>query len=332
MDEFVVSVIIPAYSAEKHLRTAVEAAVHQDEVGEVIIIEDCSPDNTLEVCVQLEREYDKVRLLQHPDKKNHGCGASRNLGLKNAKYSYITFADADNYLLPNRYEIDKEIFEKDPEIEGVYHAEGVHYYTETSKELFRNTVNHELITFSDYVEPADVFNVLIGNHKVTGSWGVDSLTIKKSLLEKTGGFNTNLKLQQDVDLFIKMAALGKFRAGDILDPRSIRGVHDNMRSTDMVMQRKYRTERWKSLKAWFNKHPHISPDKKILFKRKYDDYLIRTKPKHVAFFIFLKRLFVNPKQIAGKYGFFDQTFFLLFGRNWFTLHSISFKNRFLFKN
>ena len=86
-----VSVIIPVYNAESYLRKAIESAVYLEEVGEVILIEDRSPDNALVLAKQLEQEFGKVKLFQHPDKKNHGAGASRNLGIQKASCAHIAF-------------------------------------------------------------------------------------------------------------------------------------------------------------------------------------------------------------------------------------------------
>ena len=76
-----ISVIIPVYNAEKYVSQAVESALQFNEVYEVVLIEDKSPDNALEVCRELAEKYDRVKLYQHPDKGNHGAGASRNLGI-----------------------------------------------------------------------------------------------------------------------------------------------------------------------------------------------------------------------------------------------------------
>lgn len=64
-----ISVITPVYNAEKYVTQAVESALQFDEVHEVILVEDQSPDNALEVCKKLAEQYDRVKLYQHPDKK-----------------------------------------------------------------------------------------------------------------------------------------------------------------------------------------------------------------------------------------------------------------------
>src|SRR4051812_37519090 len=128
MSDFKVSVVIPVYNAEKYIKAAVNSALMQEEVGEVILVEDKSPDNSLSVCKGLEMQDSRVHLYQHPDKQNHGAGASRNLGITLAKLDYIAFLDADDYFLPNRFKKDKTLFEKDPSIDAVYSAIGTHYY------------------------------------------------------------------------------------------------------------------------------------------------------------------------------------------------------------
>ena len=77
-----VSVIIPVYNAAAYVGQAVRSALEQPETREVILIEDGSQDTSLQVCRELEGAFDSVRLLRHPDGKNLGAGASRNLGIR----------------------------------------------------------------------------------------------------------------------------------------------------------------------------------------------------------------------------------------------------------
>ncbi len=77
-------------------------------------------NNVLEICRQLEEKGTRVKLYLHPDKGNHGVGASRNLGLENATSPYIAFFDADDFYLPNRFDADKRVFAENPEADGVY--------------------------------------------------------------------------------------------------------------------------------------------------------------------------------------------------------------------
>src|SRR5687768_12809492 len=133
MTEFKVSVIIPVYNAEKYLRNAVESAVFLDEVGEIILIEDKSPDNALQLCHQLKTEFDKVKVYTHPGGENRGAGESRNLGIAKSSFDYLAFLDADDWYLPNRFTRCKEIFARDETNDGVYEATG--YFYESMQQL-----------------------------------------------------------------------------------------------------------------------------------------------------------------------------------------------------
>lgn len=140
-----ISVIIPVYNAENFVSHAVESALQFDEVYEVILIEDQSPDNALQICRQLSENHERVKLYQHPDKGNHGAGPSRNLGMKKATGDFLAFLDADDYFLPNRFAAEKELF-KNSEVEGVYGALGVHYYSEKAKEQYYRVFADRLTT------------------------------------------------------------------------------------------------------------------------------------------------------------------------------------------
>ena len=130
-----VSVIVHVYNSEAYVRKAVESALAQPETGEAILIEDASFDNSLQVCRELARVNEKVRLLRHSDGKNHGPGASRNLGIRNASFDYIAFLDADDYFLPDWFSVAKQLFEADPRVEGVYEAVGVHFENEAAERM-----------------------------------------------------------------------------------------------------------------------------------------------------------------------------------------------------
>lgn len=204
---FNVSVIIPVYNAEQYIRRAVKSVLDQDEVTEIFIVEDGSQDNSQEICLQLAASDKRIKLLQHPGKKNRGVSASRNLGIKNAKNNFIAFLDADDYYLPNRFRQTRACFEADESIEGVYEMVGIH-----SDELLLKP--YSLI---EEVSPNELFENLqpIG-HKVW--FHIDGLTVKKSIFEGTGFFNESLKTSEDTFQSFKMASICKLVPGEINNP------------------------------------------------------------------------------------------------------------------
>lgn len=91
------SVIIPVYNAEKTLRRCVESLVLGYERNiEVILCEDCSKDNSWELCCTLAKEFSNVRCVQNH--KNSGVSHTRNIGLCDAQGEYILFVDSDDWV------------------------------------------------------------------------------------------------------------------------------------------------------------------------------------------------------------------------------------------
>lgn len=94
------SVIIPAYNEERRLpRTLVEVVrylARQRYRSEVIVVDDGSTDRTADVVHRATSESVPVRLVQHPDRRNHGKGAAVRRGILAASGQYRLFMDADN--------------------------------------------------------------------------------------------------------------------------------------------------------------------------------------------------------------------------------------------
>ena len=102
-----VSVIIPAYNAERWLVTAICSVLEQLPELEVIVVNDGSTDGTLGVA----RSIKDPRIVI-VDKLNGGVSAARNAGIEMAKGAYITFLDADDAMAPGNLAIKLETLER----------------------------------------------------------------------------------------------------------------------------------------------------------------------------------------------------------------------------
>lgn len=91
-----VSVIIPVYNVEKHLRRCLDSVVNQTYKDiEVILVNDGSPDNSKEICEEYVAKYSNIQLI---NQKNAGLGAARNTGLQYITGNAVTFVDSDDWL------------------------------------------------------------------------------------------------------------------------------------------------------------------------------------------------------------------------------------------
>lgn len=94
MNEILVSVIIPAYECDNLISMALDSALSQDVPMEILVINDCSPDN-LDFVMEEYRKYPQIRYLKNT--KNLGVAETRNKGVSLARGEYIAFLDADDY-------------------------------------------------------------------------------------------------------------------------------------------------------------------------------------------------------------------------------------------
>jgi len=247
-----ISVIIPVYDAAKYVRQAVKSALEQPETGEVLLIEDNSPDDSLEMCRQIASEDDRVRLLQHPDGVNLGPAASRNLGIINAKYEYIAFLDADDYYLSDRFASSVEILKNSPDVDGVYEASEVFVEDDSIIALHRpgHAVDGRIVAVKKSVAPADLFEAMLLDG--SGWFHTNAITVRKRIFERTGLFDVELILHQDVAMWMKLTICGKLVNGESARPvariRKHGGNRHSRASEEQLLKSKYME--WEILWKW----------------------------------------------------------------------------------
>lgn len=301
-----ISVIIPVYNAEKYVSRAVESALQFEEVYEVILVEDRSPDNALQVCRNLTEMYDRVKLYQHPDKGNYGAGPSRNLGIEKATGDFIAFLDADDYYLPNRFNEEKELF-KNPDVEGVYGALGVHYYSEKARNDYYGVFGDRLTTVYEKHDPEDVFPGQLGMKGSFGLIHLDTLTIRKNALNRLDSFfKKSLRLHQDTEFLFRLSYYLKLYPGILDKAIAMRGVHENNRITKVdTRQIRPATTRvllWKEIDEWAQNENTIAQDIKLHIKRVHQSFRIANAPFLKKWGMIVKYLFTDYKSIrSGLY-------------------------------
>lgn len=122
-----VSVVVPVYNAEKTIEKCVESIeVNSYKDVEIILVEDCSKDNSWEICKKLVEKYSNIKIVRN--ERNRGVSYTRNQGIKAATGEYTMFVDSDDWIAEN------------------YFSEFLHVLEGTSKSLVVcGFVNHDEI-------------------------------------------------------------------------------------------------------------------------------------------------------------------------------------------
>lgn len=296
MKNFKVSIIIPVYNSEKYISEAVESCIKQKQTGEVILIDDGSKDNTLKILQSLAQKYHNIKILQHEDKGNHGRSASRNLGIINSNYEFISFLDSDDMYADNRFEYEEKIFKENPKVEGVYGITKAIFENQHAKEEFLKRFDSEITKVKDDVKPEELYKTFLFGG--LGRFTTDAIVLRKSVLKKTGFFYTEQKIKEDTSLWCRIAATSTIVSNNNPNAVGIRRVHD---FNSIINSDNINTEQEKllydGLFRWALKQKEFSYDKKsdffIGYKKMFQqesDFKVLTK--------FLKQ---NISLIFNKY-------------------------------
>ena len=196
-----VSVIIPAYNAAGYIKEAVESVLAQTyRDQEIIVIDDGSTDSTA-ACVSTAFGDSVVVIRQ----SNGGPSSARNCGIEAAKGKYIAFLDADDTWFPDKISEQVNLMERYPDVGMVFgnavtlkdgiKAEKSHFEQEGLDEAY----------FGDPIYYKEVFKKLFHKNIIM----TQTVMVRASVLEKTGGFNADFRFGEDFLLWLDIARVTK---------------------------------------------------------------------------------------------------------------------------
>ena len=201
-----VSVIIPNYNYEKFIAATVESVLSQTYGNiEIIIIDDGSKDNSLEV---LKQFGDKIRVIEQ---KNAGVSVARNHGVSLSTGEYIAFLDADDIWLPEKLERQIEKFNSDAEI-GLVHC---------SMTLI-NPKEEPIGEMNNGQEGFVSEEFLLFERGVVVGAGSTAL-VKRSIFDEVGGFDLRLSTAADWDFCYQVSR--KHKIGFVPEPLVLYRMH-----------------------------------------------------------------------------------------------------------
>ncbi|MFD2628873.1 glycosyltransferase family 2 protein [Oceanobacillus kapialis] len=98
-----ISVITPSYNAERFIRETIQSVQQQTYTNwEMVIVDDCSQDNTVEIVTEISKTDDRIKLFVLEE--NSGSAIARNTAMDLAKGKYIAFLDSDDLWMPEKLE------------------------------------------------------------------------------------------------------------------------------------------------------------------------------------------------------------------------------------
>lgn len=192
------SVIIPLYNKADYIEKAIKSVLNQTfKEFELIIIDDGSTDNGFDIVqTLLARLAPPLGGWGATQQQNQGVSATRNNGVRLAKYDYIAFLDADDWWEPAYLVEMKNLIEEYPHA-GIY---GSGYFLVKNGEKKKANIGVEEKFKKGLI---NYFRVYATN-LIMPLW-TGATVIKKQVFVSERGFNPSLKMGEDFDLWVRIA-------------------------------------------------------------------------------------------------------------------------------
>ena len=231
-----ISVLMPAYNAEKYIGKAIESVLQQTYTDfELVIVNDGSTDGTEKVISTFTDK--RIVLINQP---NRGVGAALNTGLQHAKAAYIARFDADDLCHPQRLEKQIRFLQQNPEY--ILVGSDADYILENDDFLFHfrciahthEEIMQKLYFYCPFVHP--------------------SVMYKKESICNAGGYPTDAHNFEDYLLWTAIANSGKLC--NLPEPL----IQYRLNPNSVTIDEKWRGKRFRSLKRAAVKRGYITTE------------------------------------------------------------------------
>lgn len=197
-----VSVIIPLHNREKTIGRAIDSVLQQTYSHvEIIIVDDCSIDNSLEVVGNYSNDNLKVIRLS----ENHGASYARNIGIQNSSGELVAFLDSDDEWC--KYKLETQIgYMQVNMLEACFCS-----YTQISRSGVRKQIPDKVLYPYEIIE-SNICKIL----SYTNIVGTPALIISREVIDDVGLFDVSLPKLEDYDYAIRLVQ--KYKLGFISEP------------------------------------------------------------------------------------------------------------------
>ncbi len=186
-----VSVVIPTYNRAHCLPLALASVLAQTyQDFEVIIVDDHSSDNTTQICHRFQEFDDRIQYIRND--KNYGPAKSRNNGIDKAKGEFITFLDSDDLYYIDKIQLQVELLKKHPSTGFCYG------YFACAHDVF----DIKSYDYNRWTAPPNLYpTFLLPNNFFIVT---PSVMVRSNILRKVGGFNPNMHVCEDLELWSRI--------------------------------------------------------------------------------------------------------------------------------
>lgn len=214
-----ISIVIPLYNKERHIENTINTVLSQSyKEIEIIVIDDGSTDKSAEIVQKITD-----RRLRFIRKKNEGVSITRNLGVSEASNELVAFLDADDEWKPDYLERIHILYQKYPN--AAIYATNYSVVEQNGKSY---TLDYPEIDFEEGL----IKNYFYSAYTFTPLW-TSAVCVRKSIFQQMGGFPTNIRNGEDLDLWCRIAL--KYPIAYINKPLAVyRRDSDNMLSRSVV--------------------------------------------------------------------------------------------------
>jgi glycosyltransferase involved in cell wall biosynthesis len=214
-----VSVIIPTFNRRNWIGECLDSVLGQTyEHIEIIVIDDCSTDGTVEWL----RTQDRFRgVIVHQQESNGGASVARNTAIKMAKGDLIVFIDSDDMLRPNHIETAVRHFEKDPHL-GLFCCDST-MIDSTGNTILGSKTWHQTLSENKNITIESGYRPLRDVFSYSNCF--PGFTLRREVFEELGGFDQSIFPADDYDLALRVAG-SHWKVYYRHEPLCLRREHD----------------------------------------------------------------------------------------------------------
>ena len=205
-----ISVVLPNFNDSQFLPTSLAAlAAEANDIDELLIVDDCSTDNSIEVMERFRSRFKNFRIVRNESQR--GPSPVCNWASDQVTSEFVYFAAADDFVLPGFFKSTKEILEQSPQA-GISCGDLQCVLEGSGETWVKHYIDH---SSPGFISPEDLSRKIVGSH-IPGY----SAVINVSALKKAGGLRPELQWWADGFLSLVVA----FRNGLCYQPRPVTGA------------------------------------------------------------------------------------------------------------